>query len=317
MVQKDNWAKHRKIALISLAVLTIILYALGMNHFSFAHKKKTSPKSKDESTVFQRKTESNKIWNLSKIFNTLTTQPQDGTVLKVHSMDELSAIFQDLNYNLKHVRCGASDVPSIFLEKLPQDMGDTQDISTKKEMFIKALLPMVLKANEKIKDKRQKLLQLEQKPSLTNQEQEWLQNLAEEYNLKSIDMKELKKRVDVIPPSLFLGQAALETEWGTSYAALVKKSLFGVTLKSGVKAYDSLQESVEGYVHNLNYNYAYKEMRDEREKMRTNGQNLCSLGLIGKLIKYSEQRRLYIKKVRTIISQNALKQLDGSRLRDV
>lgn len=140
MVRKDNRAKHRKIALISLAVLTIILYALGMNQFSFVHKKKASLKNK--SHITQTTVKSNKIWNLSKILNMLPTDTQEASILKVNSMDELSTIFQDLDYNLKHIRCGASDVPSVFLEELPGDMGDTRDITLKKEMFIKVFVPI-------------------------------------------------------------------------------------------------------------------------------------------------------------------------------
>lgn len=267
-------------------------------------------KAQAKSAVAQKQIQENP----SKYFKD-KKQKNNCILVSVKNFSDLQNLFNKNNFDLNKVRCGRDGVPPLVLTKLPKDMGNTKNMKIRKKAFIKSMLPLILRTNEKIMEKRKKLLKLASKKTLSSQEKAWLTALAFDYNLKKFDIKELKKRVDIVPPSLFLAQAIMETGWGTSSAARHKKALFGVTLKSGVKSYSSLQASVDAYIHNLNYNVAYREMRDLRYKMRKTNQPLCSHRLIGKLLRYCERRMWYVKKVRHTISKNNLKQFDKSRLR--
>lgn len=313
MILRDNFKKYRHIALCMIGIMVIGLYGLVITEpyktvslvktaEELPHKFIKKNYSVKSSLKTQKFIEGMKFNNIN--------------VIKVaaESLNDLQSIFLTCNYDVSKVRKGNIYVPRLFLTNLPSDMGTNRDIETRKNTFILSILPMVLQANEKIQEKRKKLLKISSQFFLTPEDKVWLQKLATQYNLKNIDIEELKKRVDIVPPSLFLAQAIIETGWGTSNAALTKKSLFGVTLKSGVKQYSTLEESVDAYIHNLNYNSAYKEMRTLRHEMRLKNLTLCSHQLIGKLIRYCEKRMWYVQKVRKTIHNNNLKQFDNSIL---
>lgn len=78
--------------------------------------------------------------------------------------------------------------------------------------------------------------------------------------------------------------------------------------------YQTLQESVEHYIHNLNTHHAYKKMRDIRHTMRAEGKSVCSLKLIEGMMRYSELGKAYINRVKGVISREALKKYDRARL---
>lgn len=234
--------------------------------------------------------------------------------VKAQSCHDLLKLFDAYGYNLHNVRFGNAPVPRIVITTLPKDMGKISDTDARKRAFIKSLLPMILHTNEKILKDREILFRLAKKPSLTAPEKKWLNELAIRYNLKSVNIAELKKRVDIVPPSLFLAQAIVETGWGSSSAARHKKSLFGVTLKSGVKSYETLQHSVDAYIHNLNYNQAYQSMRELRSQMRDRNMELCSHALIGQLLSYCERRMWYVRNIRQTITKNKLTQFDQCQL---
>ncbi|MGI2103199.1 glucosaminidase domain-containing protein [Shewanella oncorhynchi] len=90
----------------------------------------------------------------------------------------------------------------------------------------------------------------------------------------------LLERVDILPPSLVLAQAAKESGWGTSRFAREGNALFGQwDFKGngmeprqkrqglgnyGLARFDTPFASVEGYLLNLNTHNAYQKMRDFR-----------------------------------------------------
>ena len=316
MFLKKNPSFYRHVAIASIGLMIIVLYALVLSGAS--HKLLSS----SEGFISQKKiSEKNSLKPLTKTGSFLKHfgKPNQRSLTQVcaNSFSELLKFFDTCGFDLQRVRCGEAFVPRLTLMELPKDMGKTKNIKARKKAFIQSLLPMILHINEKIMEKREKLLRLEKKTSLTSPEKQWLKELAVQYKVKTSSLRELKKRVDIVPPSLFLAQAIMETGWGTSSAARFKKSLFGVTLKSGVKSYETLQESIDAYIHNLNYNSAYQGMRDLRFQMRVTKKELCSHKLIGKLLKYCERRMWYVHKVRKTISKNNLKQFDRSRLEEI
>ena len=147
--------------------------------------------------------------------------------------------------------------------------------------------------------------------ALKPQQNEKLKMLCDKYKVKRVDIEKLLRRIDIIPPSLALGQAIIESGWGHSYAALQKNSPFGMTISQKVKAYETLYDSIASYVRNLNSNHAYREMRKIREQLRHNGSDVDGHTLIGHMVAYSEERKRYIGKVRNAISLNGLKRYDS------
>lgn len=241
----------------------------------------------------------------------------DGT--SIQNLPHLQNVLAAHNYNIKPATGNYIAVPRLYCENFPQDLKKIRNFEHKKDLFLKVLLPMVLAVNENIIKDRIKLLKLRDSVDkgleLTAEDREWLADLSEVYKMKTIDIAELVRRVDIIPPSMALAQAAVETGWGVSHAALKKNSLFGMMKTfDQVKFYDTLYQSTISYIRNLNTNDAYREMRKTRQQIRQKGKKPDGHTLIGDLVRYSVQRNLYISKVRSAIKKNNLAQFDQAQL---
>ena len=242
----------------------------------------------------------------------------------VTSHQELSGVFSDSGFQLpehKSLVKAYNDmyVPRLYLVALPKDFKEAS-LSSKKRLFLKSLLPIVLRVNEDIIKDRRQLLRLINKRTKTNglesYEHRWLYELKQKYRLKKLDLQELKRRVDIIPPSLALGQAIVESGWGTSHSALQHNSTFGLRNHddSHSLVYDSLTESVENYMRNINAHLAYSKLRQLRQQMRETGQKLCSLKLAHGLLLYSTRGRSYVEEISDLIRLHDLKKYDDVRL---
>jgi Bax protein len=220
--------------------------------------------------------------------------------ISVKSAAELTALFKRKKYTLDRTDDGRVIIPRLYLAKLPNDFNKNSHSPSRRELFVRSLLPLVLDANHEVMRERKQLLKINDHVNkgraLTGSQKTCLKTLARKYKSPSSNVKILLKRVDVIPPSLALAQAIEETGWGTSHAARNKNSTFGTTLSTGVKAYENLYASVRGYVLNLNSNPAYADMRQIRFDMRQTGKTLCSEKLMKGLHRYSELRQRYINK---------------------
>lgn len=214
-------------------------------------------------------------------------------------------------------------------------------VEVKKEIFYRTITPMVLFANELILDDREQLeaihKKLEKEQTLNPAELNYLQTSAEEYGLEVIaDLKELAtlllERVDIVPPSLALGQTAYESGYYTSRFAREGNALFGQWTYSGkgmkpkehraskgnygVAAYKWPFDSVRSYMKNLNTHSAYQGLRDKRAELRRQGGNASGLVLAETLSSYSEKGMTYVKTLKSIISANDLEVADRTYLRD-
>jgi len=237
-------------------------------------------------------------------------------------------LFDELGYDLKGVRSGQKVKP-IYLTKLPKDLKTLGDTRTKRELFIKIILPLVLDENNRILDDRKKLFKLLSKNFNTVGERVWLKRRFKEYKIKDQDLAELKMRMDIIPVSIALAQAANESGWGTSRFALEGNALFGqwTWSKKGISPanqdkdkshkvlqFQVLKASVKAYKNNLNTHNAYKKFRETRAQMREENNKINGLGLTQHLKKYAADGELYVRILESIIVKNSLTDFDNANL---
>lgn len=223
-------------------------------------------------------------------------------------------------------RLAIDRVPRVVLAQLPTDIHTLQSTDDRRELFIATLLPILLTANEQIEAQRTRLQAIVQRAeageSPSAADQAWLSDLARQYKLDGPDFDELLLRVDIIPLSLALAQAAIESGWGSSVGARQAQSLFGHmtnVVREGadgpdLRRFGTLTDAVNAYIDNLNTNRAYGRFRATRAAMRRNGGTLDSEALVGHLVRYSERGADYIRGVRTLIRTNDLRAFDAARL---
>jgi Bax protein len=239
------------------------------------------------------------------------------------------SLFEEENYNLKDIRQGKA-VDPVFLSKLPTGIANIDNIGDRKKLFIKVILPLVIYENNKILEDRNYLNQISSEKSLREQETVWLDKKLKEYKVKAGDIEELKKRMDVIPPSLAIAQAAYETGWGTSRFAMEGNSLYGArTWKKGkgivpndrgeeqkfeVLSFKIIRASISSYKKNLNTHQSYNEFRKARAIQRKEKNRVFGLELSQYLNKYSEIGDVYVQRLKKIIEQNSLTDFDESVL---
>ena len=242
-----------------------------------------------------------------------------------------------LNLSLRELRVGKSAVPPIYLSRFPVDMASLNSPRLRKDIFIKTVLPLVLRANSEVLLERQRMLVLVERikgkstnEGLSSSEKTFLTKLAVEYGIGERDFAELRRRVDVVPASLALAQGAEESGWGTSRFARLGNAVFGQrTFRKGdglvplrreqgqryeVKSFNNLYKSVRAYVWNLNTHFAYSKFRKKRALLRNGGLPLDGYALTGTLDKYSERGENYISAIRAIIQRNRLDEFDNLRL---
>jgi len=237
-------------------------------------------------------------------------------------------LFEDLDYDLKGVRAGQKVKP-IYLTKLPKDLKTLGDTGKKRELFIKILLPLILDENEKISRDREKLFKILAKNFNSIGERVWLKRRFKEYKIEDKDLGKLKMRMDIIPVSIAIAQAANESGWGTSRFALEGNALFGqwTWSKKGISPkkadpnqnhkvlqFQILKASVRAYKNNLNTHNAYQEFREARAKLRQSGDVINGLELTKYLKNYAAIGEKYVRILEDIIEKNSLTDFDKAIL---
>ena len=237
-------------------------------------------------------------------------------------------LFTDLEYTLERVRNG-QQVKPIYFTKLPKDLKALGDTRKKKEVFIQIVLPLILAENEKIIEDREKLFKILEKSFNSIGERVWLKRRFKEYKIDDSDLAELKTRMDIIPVSLAIAQAAIESGWGTSRFALEGNALFGQWTwgKKGIEPKDKdankkfkilnfqiLRASVRAYKNNLNTNNSYREFREARALLRQNDEKITGLKLAKHLFRYAATGREYTLSLEKSIKMNSLNDFDEAKL---
>ena len=237
-------------------------------------------------------------------------------------------LFEDLKYDLKGIRSGALVKP-IYLSKLPKDLRKLKSTQKKKDTFIKIVMPLILDENNKILENRKKLFKILGKQNNSRGEKVWLKRRFEDYGIKNEDVTELKMRMDIIPVSIAIAQAAKESGWGTSRFALEGNAMFGQWTwgKKGISPlkkeknqdhkilkFPILRSSVKAYKNNLNTHNGYKEFREKRAELRRKNKKISGVVLVQYLYNYAATGSEYTKILKKIIEQNQLTDFDSAIL---
>lgn len=210
----------------------------------------------------------------------------------------------------------------------------------RKTVFMSYFAPLIKNSNERILQQRHHVLKSEQ--AAKNDELGWLQQwrltiIAKHYGVDDFDIRsdqqwsELLLRVDIIPASMAIAQAAKESAWGTSRFAQAGNNFFGqwcyeegcglvpARRESGkaheVETFASPEDSVREYMHNLNTNRAYRALREIRRHLREAKQPIKGERLVQGLISYSERGEIYVNELSEMIRFNQLEKFDMSELK--
>lgn len=245
----------------------------------------------------------------------------------------LARAFHLASFDLNHVADGVRAVPRLFVARLPGDMPDMPEVAERKAVFFKSVLPLVLKVNEDIRNERRRLWSLHSRvrlgETLDAVDRLWLIVMAERYKVTRGDIDALLSRVDVVPISLALAQAAEESGWGTSRFTREGNALFGQWTWDGdgieplrrddgrthkIRAFSTLLDSVRAYALNLNSHDAYRALRKARAAMRAAGRTPDGYALAGYLTRYSERGEAYVDGLRALMETNDLRRFDEAKL---
>ena len=260
---------------------------------------------------------------------------------------ELVAIWEKHHFTPEAFQEGERTVPRLYMSDIPARWGQTVapnlTVRKKKVTFLYGLIPMVLAADEDVMLERKRFEELRAKQragkSWSQADRDWLQALAAHYGVEGdIDAPatrdELMMRVDVIPASLVLAQAAVESGWGTSRFAAEGSALFGQWTYGGpgitpkeqrtaskgdykIRAFAMPGDSIRAYLLNLNTHRTYAALRQRRRVLRKEGKPLTGDALASGLKSYSERGQAYVDELRTIIHSNRLDEADFVTLRDM
>ncbi len=237
------------------------------------------------------------------------------------------------------VCCGIGGDPDSAADGLPA-FGDVRPVAAKKSRFFEFLTPIIRTENERIRRQRGRLRDLAQAwrsgEKLAAADADFLGDLARHYRLDpdALQLEDLMTklllRVDVIPRSLVLVQAAKESAWGSSRFARHANNLFGQHcfeqgcgmvprqrpqgMTHEVKSFDSVRASVASYMRNLNTHPSYRTFRALRARMRAAGLPLSGVRLAEGLVPYSERGNVYVREVQSMIRQNDLETTDVAAL---
>ena len=240
----------------------------------------------------------------------------------------IKQLFDDTDYKLEDVR-ETKLVKPVALTLLPNEIKMIENTTERKEFFIQIILPLILEENNNIRLDRKTLFSIINKSNNTKLEKKWLEKKYKQYGVVSKDLSLLKIRMDEVPVSLAIAQAAKETGWGTSRFAQEGNALFGQWTWSGeglkpkeadetkghkVMKFNVLQASVRAYQRNLNTHRSYQNFRLARAELRDRGVPLDSIILSKFLNNYAETGDKYVDVLQKIIKQNNLKDFDDSKL---
>ena len=214
------------------------------------------------------------------------------------------------------------------LNGLP-DMQAIEDISERKATFFNYLSPIAETLNRDILERRAWLLEVSEKyqrdQDLSFLDEYKLKSLAQDYALEwdasdpAAIIAALRLRVDLVPISLVLVQAAKESGWGTSRFAREGNNLFGQWCysegcgivpanrasgaKHEVREFDSIKDAISAYLHNINTGKAYASLRKIRADQRKAGKNPDGKALADGLLHYSQRREAYVQEVKVMLDQ--------------
>ena len=279
------------------------------------------------------------IETMSKIHVKYQSKPK---ILHVSSAKAVWDYYEKTGFTMTNLKNGRIDVPRIYLANIESNWAQKESVSFKKDLFFRTMLPLILRVNEIIANDREQLFILKDRvlagQKLSSEDQTWLQKTARTYRVRlpkknkpftDIFFNKLLERVDEIPISMALGQAAYESAYATSRFAMEGNSLYGQwRWGSGITPagqrenlgdyriadYDTPLDSTFAFAKNLNSNRAYEKFRILRAQLRNENKPLDGYYLAQGLDRYSERGEQYVFTLQQIITHNELNKLDTVKL---
>ena len=340
IISEESTKKYKNFYIFSLTCFILIFSFFSLPSITkffdnnFAKNKTVVNVSKKNFELALNKKNSiieEKSTNLEDVFNDIDvfSDNEQNTNTSRLSASTIEQLFKDTNYDLKIVKKTKLVNIGNNLDHLPIEMKSIENVKKRKNLFIQIVLPLIIEENTKIKIDRKKLFVILNKNSNSKSDIEWLKKKFKQYGVAKNDLTTLKIRMDEIPVSLAIAQAAKETGWGTSRFAQKGNALFGQWTWSGngikpaaadnesthkVASFKVLKASVKAYQRNINTHSSYKKFRKERAIQRDNFGKLNSLELVKYLDKYAETGIEYTKILSKIIKQNSLTDFDDVKI---
>jgi len=323
------------IIILSFFALPIVTDFLHENFQSNIEVSNISKKNFDltlnNKKIIKDKSKVDEEVNLENVFDDIDvfSSDEDNSNTSRLSASTIEQLFEDTKYNLKSVKETKLVNIGNSIDHLPNEMKKIESVKKRKNLFIQIVLPLIIEENTKIRLDRKKLFAILNKNNNSKTDKEWLLKKFKQYGVNKNDLSTLKIRMDEIPVSLAIAQAAKETGWGTSRFAQEGNALFGQWTWSGegikpagadsdskhkVAKFKVLKASVKAYQRNLNTHSGYKNFRKERAIQRDNQGKLNSLELVKHLDKYAETGVEYTKILKQIIQQNSLTDFDDVKI---
>ena len=265
--------------------------------------------------------------------------------LEVSNYKDILDLFDRLNYTPEAWQSGIREVPRVYLPLIGEKWGAGRSneltVDNKKRLFFRTLAPLILRGNELIMIDRLRLSEIRssqvKSSTISEKDQLWVLKLAKVYKVDPEDgqvssdlIDALWKKVDIVPVSLALAQAAEESGWGTSRFAAKGNAVYGqwtwgsnaITPEKqrkelgnyGIASFETLQQSISAYMLNLNTHNAYGALREKRAQLREKNGKITGHILAGQLTKYSERGEEYVKSLRSLMEYNKLGPTDDAYL---
>jgi len=250
-------------------------------------------------------------------------ESENSIIFSSHDANQLEHVLGQIQLDYLNIQ---NPVPDFELLYLPKNLNKIEPSSRRKKLFISSILPLVVRSNQRILEERKKICNAIDNNNLINQID--IINkygfIKEDLSLLNFD-KKLISKVDIVPVSLALAQAAVESGWGTSRFALEGNALFGQWVwnknlgikpkrsndnKAVVRSFQTLLESVKSYMLNLNTHQSYSAFRSKRYRSCNEENILEGLKLSNWMENYAETRNDYVKLLRQVIVSNNLSYLD-------
>jgi Bax protein len=224
--------------------------------------------------------------------------------------------------------------PQLPGERLPEL--EPLDPQARKDAFIEFLRPIVADVQNEVLKEREYVLAMSERTAagraLRRLDRVKLFRLARRYQIPvdGVDgiegvLPTLRRRIDTVPTSLVLVQAAKESGWGTSRFAAEGNNLFGQRCYApgcgfapaglenpnfSVAKFFTVEDSIRSYVRNINTHPEYCEFRRLRQVLRETGSSVSGTVLAEALEAYSERGAAYVAEIRDMIAQNNLESYD-------
>ncbi|MCY4329650.1 MAG: glucosaminidase domain-containing protein [Endozoicomonadaceae bacterium] len=226
-------------------------------------------------------------------------------------------------------------LPALSCVYVPAHKPDfsSMPVTERKEAFTAMMLPLIRAANKKVMSQRQYVEKLSHQHTFSDDEITLLRRIGDQYKLplsktppEKSWFEKILTRVDILPPSMMLVQAATESAWGTSRFSVTGNNYYGMWCYSKgcgmvpkerpaghtyeVRRFNTTQDSVDAYLHNINTFSAYVGLRSIRADQRSEKKPLNSMELVEGLVKYSQMGAAYVESLRKWIRRDHLRKFD-------